>query len=1202
MKSSTLTTVACFIGLFLLLSLAGGSVAPVTAQGAQPPPLPRRESLDDIEHIQIQQDAGGPDDFGYIYNTDVSMTWIDATGGPSTGQDDNCGDFAAVPIGFSFKFYEKAYSTVYVGYNGVLTFDPNYSGCFTHGQTPLPSTPNNVIAPYWNHFRDDADKIHYLYGGITPNRFLVIEWHQMIDYSDSNCTYTFETILHENGDVVFQYQTMTYGSHCGTAGAGIEDSTGLIGLAPFGAYAHPSSGDVVRFYRPSPAARVMLTPAMAGKFGAPGAAAQFSLVVRNTGELGSDTYDLFASSSWTTTLYQSDGSTLLTDTDGDSAVDTGSIASGSSKAIVVQVAVPGNATAGQSSSGQLTVRSSVDPSKSKVALFQAAVPAPFAQSYTRDWYPQVGLYRPSEQTTHQTTGASSYNPAVATTPDGNIVQVWYQGRENSHNAYVEELYYAVLDSHGSVVRSATQFTDHSEETLDTYDESPAVAVSPDGDVAVVWRRDRWNEANTDDNVNIHYKVIDSDGDVVVPSTSLTDNTLWGRTNVPQFYNPTIAATLDSRFVMAWERYVYDGSNWFNTIWYVVRDASGGEVKAPTRFSTDARSYNPGLALLSGSNVLLTLSASNDQISYGRLDSAGNILTGLTALASANGYLPDAVQLPNGNIVMAWSNYFSSKPFIQYAVLDSGLSVVKGVTNLSNLSPVGDYYVSVTRANNQAVLTWGDACCGYQPNLYYALLDGNGNLATPPMIFASDTSSYRIRLPNNGQGNTTLPADVTPPTNPVTMTSSHPVNNWSNDNTVQVGWSGAADTESGLDGYSVVWDDDDATVPDTTKDIEETVVTMTSPALTDGDRYFHIRAVDNAGNWAIGATHIGPFRIDTIPPQSCAASPEFSVGAFMVTWSGADAASGIVNYNVWVRDGASGTWTTWQSATIATGASYSGAAGHTYYFRSEARDAAGNVETDLPAAGDTHTTVAAAQATGQVTNNRHQPIYNAEVVALPSALNTARSSGNGEYVLYFNNTGAYTLTASHTGFGTLSPRYNLNVNSSLTVMDWVLPPSSEAVSNGEWETGNLSGWHVGAGVTPTVGMSAAHTGRYGLELNAGGGTLGFWPYVTQSLSVQAGWVQPTLSWLYRAVQGSADDKLLIRIVSASQAITPSAALTPGEWTHAWYDLSAFSGQTVTLQLGFKNQSGSQQIYIDEISLGPSRTGVFPIYLPVVMRNA
>ena len=331
-------------------------------------------------------------------------------------------------------------------------------------------------------------------------------------------------------------------------------------------------------------------------------------------------------------------------------------------------------------------------------------------------------------------------------------------------------------------------------------------------------------------------------------------------------------------------------------------------------------------------------------------------------------------------MIAWTDWN-----VGYAVLNAGLGIVKDVTWLPNISPMGDYYVSVTRSGNRAVLTWGDDCCGYQPNLYYALLNGEGKVLTWPMIFFSDFAGYSVRLPYNGQGNTPLLGDFAPPAGPSGLTSpSHTLNTWSNDNTVDVAWTAATDEDSGLDGYSVAWDHAPATLPDATKDLEAVTAT-TSPALADGDWYLHIRPVDKAGNWATGAAHLGPFRIDTTPPVSAAHAPRYALGAFPVTWGGSDGGSGIATYDVWVRSGSAGAWSKWQAATTATSASYTaGTVGNTYYFRCQARDHAGNVETDLPADGDTPTTLAILQVTGQVVNNRHQPIFNATVSTTPAA--------------------------------------------------------------------------------------------------------------------------------------------------------------------------------------------------------------------------
>jgi len=95
---------------------------------------------------------------------------------------------------------------------------------------------------------------------------------------------------------------------------------------------------------------------------------------------------------------------------------------------------------------------------------------------------------------------------------------------------------------------------------------------------------------------------------------------------------------------------------------------------------------------------------------------------------------------------------------------------------------------------------------------------------------------------------------------------------SRDNTVTVTWTAASDGipgfGSGVDGYSIVWDNNANALPPKMKDIEEDVTSVTSATLADGkDWYFHIRSVDNVGNWDETAAHIGPFYIDVTPPTA-----------------------------------------------------------------------------------------------------------------------------------------------------------------------------------------------------------------------------------------------------------------------------------------------------------------------------------------------
>jgi len=73
--------------------------------------------------------------------------------------------------------------------------------------------------------------------------------------------------------------------------------------------------------------------------------------------------------------------------------------------------------------------------------------------------------------------------------------------------------------------------------------------------------------------------------------------------------------------------------------------------------------------------------------------------------------------------------------------------------------------------------------------------------------------------------------------------------------------------SDVGGYSIVWDEQSDTMPDDVKDMEGDATTATSPALPDGvGSWFHIRGVDDLGNWSDEAAHIGPFPIDVECPS------------------------------------------------------------------------------------------------------------------------------------------------------------------------------------------------------------------------------------------------------------------------------------------------------------------------------------------------
>jgi probable HAF family extracellular repeat protein len=115
-----------------------------------------------------------------------------------------------------------------------------------------------------------------------------------------------------------------------------------------------------------------------------------------------------------------------------------------------------------------------------------------------------------------------------------------------------------------------------------------------------------------------------------------------------------------------------------------------------------------------------------------------------------------------------------------------------------------------------------------------------------------------------------------------------------------------------------------------------------PITADGAHQLSYYSVDTTGSQETTAQQT--IRIDATKPVSHVSALPATAPApsFSVTWSGADATSGIANYTIFVADNG-GAFAPWISGTTATQATYPGVAGHTYGFYSIAADVAGNQE-------------------------------------------------------------------------------------------------------------------------------------------------------------------------------------------------------------------------------------------------------------------
>jgi hypothetical protein len=751
--------------LALLLSVPG-----TLAQGPELLTPPR------ASWFLTPQETGGPDGFGYTWDNSASFNWIDATVGTNTGLSQ--GSWGAditgsISLGFEFKFYENTYTEGYISSSGAIGFDPlSLQDVTGTGYVPSPSAPDNFIAPYlaWLLVNSGGyqGQVYYLRGGTAPNRYFVVEWYEVND--DCDGVLTFEVILWENGDVVFQYLSMDQGD-CRRSGtvAGIESSEGLYGLA----YRQSGFNDMesesskaVLFNRPAPSARVGVWPDYQGRFTHAGETETFQILIHNHGELGVDTYDLAPSSTFSVSLHAANG-TLLTDTDGDGVIDTGSVAQGGSTTVVARVTAPPVVNVGDHDIAAITARSSLDTGQTKTTFLQTAAPAPFAQVFqdNADWAMSLYLIQPDAQGLQKFSSENVqdvYGMAVAETPSG-FAYFWTKSRSVG-STYVTEIEYTLLDRYGQAVRGVGKLTDHSGATMTTYDYSPAVAVASNGRIGVIWYRYLYNPSNYNKSYNIYYAILDASGNVVVPSTNLTNNPLDDY-HVPSIGEPRIAATGGNRFVLAWHRDQWESGGSLNDIYYALRDTNGGEIKPVTRFTSDTpgsdQSYHyPALAQLNGDRALLawsqTVSGVGDT-AYAILDSSGDVVKSTTTLGRSGSGL-DAVQLSNGRVLIAWTFEETTNPHTSFALLEANsYNLVAGPTSLDNpASPAGNDYVSVTAdAAGHAILTWMDRAWEYRHNLYYALVDGDGSVLTAPMIFRT-TQALNLYTSNSSGGHLNSP--------------------------------------------------------------------------------------------------------------------------------------------------------------------------------------------------------------------------------------------------------------------------------------------------------------------------------------------------------------------------------------------------------------------------------------------------------------
>ncbi len=161
-----------------------------------------------------EQGRHGPDPFGYNWVTSAepggpAYSWIDAAGGTALGLSDDGESNVTLPFGFTF--YTATATLLRVGNNGGVLFnDPTSDVPYANLTISDTLTPNGFIAPFWDDIDSDTGDVYWTVVGSAPNRKVVIEWFNRPHYSNIGSA-TFEVVLFENGDILYQYQDVNFG-------------------------------------------------------------------------------------------------------------------------------------------------------------------------------------------------------------------------------------------------------------------------------------------------------------------------------------------------------------------------------------------------------------------------------------------------------------------------------------------------------------------------------------------------------------------------------------------------------------------------------------------------------------------------------------------------------------------------------------------------------------------------------------------------------------------------------------------------------------------------------------------------------------------------------------------------------------------------------------------------------------------------------
>ena len=170
--------------------------------------------------------TGGTPFSGYVIDTTAANFSPDTGSGTQVtlGDDQVTG---ALPLGFSFVFFDSTYTDIHIGSNGFLTFENvGGSGCCAGQNLPDPTTQNNLIAFAWDDlFPPGGGSVDYYTAGTAPFRRWVMNFTAIPTCCGSSPNVTTQVILYETTNCIEIHNTDINGVSPATQGIENQDGT-----------------------------------------------------------------------------------------------------------------------------------------------------------------------------------------------------------------------------------------------------------------------------------------------------------------------------------------------------------------------------------------------------------------------------------------------------------------------------------------------------------------------------------------------------------------------------------------------------------------------------------------------------------------------------------------------------------------------------------------------------------------------------------------------------------------------------------------------------------------------------------------------------------------------------------------------------------------------------------------------------------------